>query len=75
MREYIFGVLSVVWQEAKHNGNEEEIIERGINALMQEFKAAEHRVHRTAILFGFIGLGFGIVVGAWLVVVAQIAAR
>jgi len=44
-------------------------------ALRYAIQAAEHRVHRTAILFGFIGLGFGIVVGAWLVVVAQIAAR
>ncbi len=39
------------------------------------WKAAQHHVHRTAIMFGTIGLGLGIVVGAWLVVVAQIAAR
>ena len=35
-REYLFGVLSVVWQEALHGGNEAEIIERGINAILHE---------------------------------------
>jgi len=48
VKEYIFGVLSVVWQEASHNGNEEEIINRGINVLLKEF-AAEHSVHLTAL--------------------------
>ena len=61
-------------------------VESGLFPLFNEFakykhsffagyKAAQQSVYRTAILFGFIGLGFGIVVGAWITVVTQIATR
>jgi len=38
-------------------------------------KAAEYRVLRAAILFGFLGIGLGIVIGSWLAVVTKIAAH